>query len=45
VRTGSGRESEAGLARGGPRPDLIAEDLAAAACAVASWTGGRTEKE
>ena len=39
VRTGHGRESEAGLAPGGPRPDFIADDLAAAAALIAALPG------
>jgi D-glycero-D-manno-heptose 1,7-bisphosphate phosphatase len=37
VRTGKGRESEAGLAAGGPEPDRIVDDLAAAARAIAGF--------
>jgi D-glycero-D-manno-heptose 1,7-bisphosphate phosphatase len=40
VRTGYGRESEAGLAAGDPRPDFIADDLAAAAALIAALPGG-----
>jgi D-glycero-D-manno-heptose 1,7-bisphosphate phosphatase len=39
-RTGYGRASEAGLAPAGPRPDFIADDLAAAAALIAALPGG-----
>jgi D-glycero-D-manno-heptose 1,7-bisphosphate phosphatase len=45
VRTGNGRESEAGLAAGGVRPDRIVDDLAAAATAIATFTAGGAEPE
>jgi len=43
VRTGYGRESESRLDAGGPRPDLVVDDLAAAAAAIAGagFRGGQ----
>jgi D-glycero-D-manno-heptose 1,7-bisphosphate phosphatase len=43
VRTGMGRESEAGLAEGGVKPDGIVDDLAAAARAIAASAPRGTE--
>ncbi len=36
VRTGYGGESESQMAAGGPRPDLVADNLGAAARAIAA---------
>jgi D-glycero-D-manno-heptose 1,7-bisphosphate phosphatase len=45
VRTGKGMESEAGLASGGPKPDRIVDDLAAAARVIATFPGPGTGRE
>jgi D-glycero-D-manno-heptose 1,7-bisphosphate phosphatase len=45
VRTGYGRESESRLDAGGPRPDLIVDDLASAAAAIAAGAGHRGGQE
>lgn len=45
VRTGYGRSSESRLAPGGPRPDLIVDDLAAAAAVIAPWAGNGAGQE
>jgi D-glycero-D-manno-heptose 1,7-bisphosphate phosphatase len=45
VRTGCGGESESRLDAGGPRPDAVVDDLAAAARAIAAFAAGGTERE
>jgi len=43
VRTGYGRESESRLAAGGPQPDGVVDDLAAAASAIAAFAASGTK--
>jgi len=45
VRTGKGRESEAGLAAAGPKPDRVVDDLAEAARAIASLAAAAAAAE
>jgi hypothetical protein len=45
VRTGYGRESEARLAKGGPRPDHTVDDLAAAAAVIAPGSASESWRE
>lgn len=45
VRSGKGSESEAGLASGGPQPDRIVDDLAAAARIIAALSRPGSDRD